>query len=183
MPAGIVGLQSVPSLHRPVRLALTIAVAFFGTFLIASSAASASTPGSTQIAAWQQIARSYFTPVCRAPEVTVTWAATDEPGWAAQALYDDSRCELRLSPVLFPTMTTEAQCNLVVHEYGHLAGHGHSPDPGSIMFASPHPRILECAAWRSVTSAKVKKVRRHMHRDKRKRASARSRIAGTGPPA
>ena len=176
-------MNSVLSLHKPARLALSIAVAFFAAFLIASSAASASTPGSTQIAAWQQIARSYFTPVCFAPEVTVTWASTDDPGWAAQALYGGEQCELRFNPVVFPTLTPEMQCNLVVHEYGHLAGLGHSPDPGSIMFASPHPRIPECAAWRSVTSAKVKKVRRHKHRDKRKRASARSRIAGTGPPA
>ena len=149
-------------------------MAFFAAFLIASSAASASTPNSTQIAAWQQIARSYFTPVCRAPEVTVTWAATDEPGWAAQALYDDSRCELRLSPVRFPTMTPEMQCNMVVHEYGHLAGLGHSPDPDSTMFAAPHPVIPECASWRSVSSVNVKKVRRHKHRDRRKRASARA---------
>lgn len=176
-------MQSVLSLHRTVRLALTIAVAFFAASLIASSAASASTPSSTEITAWQQIARSYFTPVCLAPEVTVTWASTDEPGWAAQALYDDQHCEIRLDPVLFPTLTPEMQCNMVVHEYGHLAGLDHSPDPDSIMFASPHPVILECASWRSVLSVKVKNVRRHKHRDKRKRASARSRIAGTGPPA
>jgi hypothetical protein len=176
-------LNSDLSLHRPVRLALTIAVAFFASFLIASPAASASTPGPTQITAWQQIARSYFTPVCLAPQVTVTWAATDDPGWAAQALYGGNQCELRFNPVVFPTLTPEMQCNLVVHEYGHLAGLDHSPDTGSIMFASPHPRIPECGAWRSVMSAKVKKVRRHKHRDKRKRASARSRLAGTGPPA
>jgi hypothetical protein len=156
-------------------------VAFFAAFLIASSAASASTPGSTQIAAWQQIARSYFTPVCSAPEVTVTWAPTDEPGWAAQALYDNDveQCELRLNPVVFPTLTPEMQCNMVVHEYGHLAGLGHSPDPDSIMFFAPHPVIPECASWRSVSSVTVKKVRHHKHRDKRKRASARSRIAET----
>jgi matrixin len=149
-------------------------VAFFAAFLISSSAASASTPNPTQIAAWQQIARSYFTPVCRAPEVTVTWAATDEPGWAAQALYDDSRCELRLSPVLFPTLTAEMQCNMVVHEYGHLAGLDHSADPASIMFTAPHPVIPECASWRSVSSVKVKKARHHKHRAQRKRASARA---------
>lgn len=176
-------MQSVLSLHRPVRLALTIAVAFFAAFLIASSDASGSTPGSTQIAAWQQIARSYFTPVCFAPEVTVTWASTEDPGSAAQTFYGPEQCELRLNPVVFPTLTPEMQCNTVVHEYGHLAGLGHSPDPGSIMHASLHLGVLECASWRSVVSVKVKKVRRHKHRDKRKRASARSRIAGTGPPA
>jgi hypothetical protein len=152
-------------------------VAFFAASLIASSAASGSTPSSTQIAAWQQIARSYFTPVCLAPEVTVTWASTEDPSSAAQALYDDERCEIRLNPVVFPTLTPEMQCNIVVHEYGHLAGLDHSPDPGSIMFAFPHPVIPECASWRSVLSVKVKTVRRHKHRDKRKRASARSRIA------
>jgi hypothetical protein len=167
-------LQNALSLHRRLRLALTIAVAFFGAFLIASSAASASTPNSTQIAAWQQIARSYFTPVCVTPEVTVRWTQTDEPGWAAQALYDPQRCELRLSPTLFPTLTPEMQCNMVVHEYGHLAGLGHSPDPASIMFAAPHPMVPECASWRSVSSVKVKKVRHHKHRAQRKRASARA---------
>jgi Matrixin len=160
-------LQNALSLHRRVRLTLTIAVAFFAAFLTPGSAASASTPNSTQIAAWQQIARSYFTPVCVAPEVTVTWAPTDEPGWAAQALYDPTRCELRLDPVRFPTMTPEMQCNMVVHEYGHLAGLGHSPDPDSIMFFAPHPVIPECASWRSVSSVKVKKLRHHKHRDRK----------------
>jgi hypothetical protein len=174
VPAGIVGLQNALSLHKRVRLTLTIAVAFFAAFLTAGSAASASTPNSTQIAAWQQIARSYFTPVCVAPEVTVTWAPTDEPGWAAQALYDPTRCELRLDPVRFPTMTPEMQCNMVVHEYGHLAGLGHSPDPDSIMFFAPHPVIPECASWRSVSSVKVKKLRHHKHRAQRKRAPARA---------
>jgi hypothetical protein len=149
-------------------------VAFFATFLITSSAASASTPNSTQIAAWQQIARSYFTPVCSQPEVTVTWTATDEPGWAAQAVYDPTQCELRLSPVLFPTLTPEMQCNMIVHEYGHLAGLGHSPDPENIMFFAPHPVIPECAAWRSVSSVSVKRVHRHRNRAQRKRASARA---------
>ena len=148
-------------------------MAFFAASLIASSAASGSTPGSTQIAAWQQIARSYFTPVCVAPEVTVTWASTEDPSSAAQALYGPEQCEIRLNPVVFPTLTPEMQCNIVVHEYGHLAGLGHSPDPGSIMFAFPHPVIPECASWRSVLSVKVKTVRRHKHRDKRKRASPR----------
>jgi hypothetical protein len=147
-------------------------VAFFAAFLIASSAASASTPNSTEIAAWQQIARSYFTPVCSVPEVSVIWTATDEPGWAAQAFYDPTHCEVRLSPVLFPTMTPEMQCNMIVHEYGHLAGLGHSPDPANIMFYAPHAVIPECAAWRSVSSANIKKAHRHKHRDRRKRTSA-----------
>jgi matrixin len=169
-------LQNALSLHKRVKLALTIAVAFFAAFLITSSAASASTPNSTQIVAWQQIARSYFTPVCRAPEVTVTWAATDEPGWAAQALYnnDAGQCEIRLDPVLFPTMTPEMQCNMVVHEYGHLAGLGHSPDPDSIMFAAPHPVIPGCASWRLVSSVNVKKLGHHKHRAQRKRAPGRA---------
>jgi hypothetical protein len=149
-------------------------VAFFAAFLITSSAASASTPNSTQIAAWQQIARSYFTPVCSQPEVTVTWTATDEPGWAAQAVYDPTQCELRLSPVLFPTLTPEMQCNMIVHEYGHLAGLGHSPDPDNIMFFAPRPVIPECASWRTVSNVNVKKVHRHKHRAQRKRASARA---------
>jgi hypothetical protein len=151
-------------------------VAFFATFLIASSSASASTPNSTQILAWQQIARSYFTPVCRAPEVTVTWAATDEPGWAAQALYDDDngQCEIRLDPVRFPTLTPEMQCDMIVHEYGHLAGLAHSPDPDNIMFFAPRPVIPECASWRTVSNVNVKKVHRHKHRAQRKRASARA---------
>jgi hypothetical protein len=167
-------LQNALSLHRRVKLALTIAVAFFAAFLIASSAASASTPNSTQLAAWQQIARSYFTPVCATPEVTVKWTATDEPGWAAQAFYDPQHCELRLSPTLFPTMTAEMQCNMVVHEYGHLAGLGHSPDPASIMFTAPQPVIPECAAWRSASKVKVKSAHRHKHRAQRKRASAKA---------
>jgi len=152
-------------------------VAFFATSLIASPAATGSTPGPTQIAAWQQIARSHFTPVCLAPEVTLTWAPTENPGWAAQALYNDEheQCEIRLNPVVFPTLTPEMQCNIIVHEYGHLAGLDHSPDPGSIMFAAPHPLVLECASWRSASSAKVKKVRRQKPRNKQKRASARSK--------
>jgi hypothetical protein len=167
-------LQNALSLHRRLRLALTIAVAFFATFLIASSSASASTPNSTQVAAWQKIALTYFTPVCATPEVTVRWAPTDEAGWAAQAFYDPQRCEIRLDPVRFPTMTPEMQCNMIVHEYGHLAGLGHSPDPASIMFFAPHPVVPECASWRSASNVKVKPVRHHKHHAQRKRASSRA---------
>lgn len=36
-------------------------------------------------------------------------------------------------------MTPGTVCTVVVHEYGHLAGHGHSPDPDNVM----HPTFVK----------------------------------------
>src|SRR5438270_4110279 len=45
------------------------------------------------------------------------------------------------------TFTWSRFCTIMVHEYGHLTGHDHVPDPNSIMYA--RPRIIWPACERA----------------------------------
>jgi hypothetical protein len=66
-----------------------------------------------------------FRPECRVELNREVW---DDPGWR-EAVY------------AWPWL-----CTLVVHEYGHLAGHGHAADPGDVMHTTIERVAPECAA-------------------------------------
>lgn len=44
---------------------------------------------------------------------------------------------------------SEYLCRLIVHEFGHLAGHEHVMDPSRIMYAGTLPRFQPCITRRS----------------------------------
>jgi hypothetical protein len=61
-------------------------------------------------------------------------------------------------------------CTMLVHEYGHLTGHDHSPDPANVMAteaANVFPACDDAAQWRNFASA------RHVYHWARGRALAR----------
>ena len=52
-------------------------------------------------------------------------------------------CIMRVAHITYiPLM-----CQVVIHEYGHLLGHGHSPDPHSIMYGDPWSTESGAAPW------------------------------------
>jgi hypothetical protein len=75
-----------------------------------------------------------------APSITVKPHATADDRaelgrWGILAFADASaNCTIWLEDA---TLTDVEACKLIVHEYGHLAGHGHTDDPTSIM--NPRP--------------------------------------------
>ena len=47
---------------------------------------------------------------------------------------DPVGCSIYLNAEAFARMPKAMVCTLVLHEYGHLAGHADSDDPGSVMY-------------------------------------------------
>jgi hypothetical protein len=69
-------------------------------------------------------------PPCGAP--TVVRGTFVDP--AVMAGSDAAACQILLSRRWAPQMPAAMRCTLVLHEYGHLAGRGHSSDPASVMY-------------------------------------------------
>lgn len=84
------------------------------------------------IAVFLAVAASAFGPApCGAPTVAVSPMSLP-PHTSGQAFPD--RCHVDLDPGWWATMGLARRCHLVVHEYGHLAGAGHSDDRLSVMW-------------------------------------------------
>lgn len=84
----------------------------------------------------EHVARAIWGNVC-AGDVTVSYGAlsdSEEMGEADYWIQPDGTytgCQVTISP---RSMSNAMLCTVVVHEYGHLAGHEHSSDPDSIMY-------------------------------------------------
>ena len=99
----------------------------------------------TQLRADVAIAERRFGPAC--PEgIVATWNPFDvdyagSPGaraWA-RSFVEECRIDFNVELWLSPTWRAAIYdppwlCTLVVHEYGHLAGNGHSADPADVMY-------------------------------------------------
>lgn len=79
---------------------------------------------------------------CKSITVRATWLA-GEVGTIVQR----PRCEILLSRALVNRGTFSSRirtCSTVVHEYGHLLGHGHSENSDSIMFPEENLTVRAC---------------------------------------
>jgi hypothetical protein len=101
-------------------------------------------------------------PSCVANGVTVIPVHAvlyDDPDPDVAARADQPGCRLWLDRGHWRTMGRVEACTVVVHEWGHLLGFGHSGDPLSVMAAFPAQRPRRCAALeprRRVASAAVR---------------------------
>jgi hypothetical protein len=100
-------------------------------------------PGSPGARAW---ARS-FVEQCRIDFNVGLWL---DPAWR-MAIYDP--------PWL---------CTLVVHEYGHLAGNGHSDDPADVMYPLVERVYAGCAAAAAPARPRAKRSRAKARRSRRR---------------
>ena len=97
-------------------------------------------------------AQSYWggpSPTCVANGVTIIPVHAvlyDDPDLEVAARADQPGCRLSLDRSHWRTMSSTEACTLVVHEWGHLLGHGHVHNPLSVMapFPTRAPRV--CAA-------------------------------------
>jgi hypothetical protein len=85
------------------------------------------------------VAAATFGPApCGHPQVVYTDGAPLGPlhGRVGTIAYGEpAKCRISLRRTW--RWTPAQRCTLIVHEYGHLTGHVHSPDPRSVMFWKP----------------------------------------------
>ena len=80
---------------------------------------------------------------------------------------DTDACQILLNATYAPQMTAAMRCTLVLHEYGHLAGHEHSDRRDSVMFAEyqhDDPRCTRAVQPFSISSRAARAVTRKAHR-------------------
>lgn len=88
----------------------------------------------------QTVAAGYWgPPPCGQPTYEITadearYPAPVIPGTINVAAANPATCHVILKPLV---VTWDVTCIVVMHEYGHLMGHGHAPDPTNIMHAIP----------------------------------------------
>jgi hypothetical protein len=132
-----------------MRLRLTIA-AVCALALLGPASARANdgdTVVDATVAQYMQIAAAYWgaTPHCTGPngeliEPYAIWGYNANPfegGWAEMP-----GCRMWLNSRQWPAPPNESQCNLIAHEWGHLLGHDHSPDPGDLMYGGEVPLVV-----------------------------------------
>jgi hypothetical protein len=99
----------------------------------------------------------------------------DDPDPAVAARAEEPGCRLWLDRRHWRTMAAAEACMVVVHEWGHLLGHGHSAAPFSLMAELPIRPPQRCAALeRGTRRARASRARARPHR------SARGRRAQVG---
>jgi hypothetical protein len=125
----------------------------------------------------------------------------DDPDPSVAARADQPGCELWLDRQYWRTMRPVEACTIVLHEWGHMLGHGHVHDPLDLMAEFPTHPPPECAALRrgrgtarassrrARPCASARKARRHgasarkrhsVHRPRRARRMKLACIRRTG---
>jgi hypothetical protein len=100
------------------------------------STAPATAQAAVDLNAALSTARSVFPAVTqRCGGVRIEVGPLSIAGASAESYYYS--CRIRVAPPTMSSATQAQVCSLMVHEYGHLAGLDHSPDPNNFM----HERV------------------------------------------
>jgi hypothetical protein len=130
------------------------AVALTATALALPSAAGAAdeTPWlDAGVARYMRIAQAFWggsVPTCVLNGETLVPAHAvlfDDPDPEVAARGDQPGCVLRIDRGTWPTLSRVEACTIVVHEWGHMLGLGHSADPDDLMAEYPRHAPAPCA--------------------------------------
>jgi hypothetical protein len=135
-------------------LLATCSLAFTAGPALAADPAADFAPGTSPVAAAQEIAKTHWQANPCGGQVTLVWMALSASvnatsTWANPAgQYDapeqNTSCQIAFNTAL--TWDWTRFCSILVHEYGHLSGHAHSPDAADIMYAFYEHPVDECVA-------------------------------------
>ena len=133
----------------------------------------------TQLRADVAIAERRFGPAC--PDgIVATWNPfevdyTGSPGARAWARSFVEQCQIDFNAGLWLDPTWRAAiydppwlCTLVVHEYGHLAGNGHSADPADVMYPLIERVYAGCEAASAPATRRATRSRAKAGRSRRR---------------
>lgn len=98
----------------------------------------ASAEAAGDLNAAMRVANTLFPSVtqrCGAVKIEIGLLSALNAGASAESYF--LSCRVRYAPNTIPTATNAQLCSLTVHEWGHLAGLEHSPDPNNFM----HERV------------------------------------------
>lgn len=87
-------------------------------------------------------------PVCSGPSgepVPVHATLWDDPDPDVVAAAEQPGCRIWLDRDHWPRRSSKPACVVIVHEWGHLLGFGHSPNPDDVMFSAPMGGAPACA--------------------------------------
>jgi hypothetical protein len=107
-----------------------------------------------RLATYMGIAQDHWggpVPTCVANGTTLIAVHADlyddpEPDVAARS--DQPGCRISIDRSHWRSMRAVEACTIIVHEWGHLLGHGHSEDPLDLMAEFPERPPTACAALR-----------------------------------
>ena len=111
-------------------------------------------PGSALLQEAQGIAQAHWGADACNGQVAISWTALD-PSTNASSTWsnpvdeysdpaENSSCSIVFNSAL--AWDWAKLCTIVVHEYGHLTGHAHAPDPNDVMYAYYTKPLAECVA-------------------------------------
>jgi hypothetical protein len=99
----------------------------------------------------QAIARAIFPGACEPTiptEHEILPTDPSAPAWTySPSAYEGWDCRLVFSELIHhPGFRSAMVCTIIVHEYGHLAGYGHSDNPAAVMYPTTPTVYPACAA-------------------------------------
>jgi hypothetical protein len=111
----------------------------------------------------------------------------DDPHPGVVAAAEQPGCRIWLDRDFWPRPPSERDCITIVHEWGHLLGHGHSSNPRSLMHAYPTGGAPACeffdrrerARDRARKRAKARRAARRCRRQATRRLSRRTQTHDT----
>ena len=119
---------------RRLKVSLLLALAAFAT--MAPAPAQAAVDLSAAVRTAQRVFPS-VTHRCGGVGLEIGPLSLLNVGASAESYF--SSCRVRIAPATMQIASNAQMCSLMVHEWGHLAGLEHSPDPNSFMNARvPH---------------------------------------------
>jgi hypothetical protein len=153
------------ALQRSALWAVALAAAALA-FATPASAGQGTTFLDDDLGTYFGIAHAYWggqIPSCVENGVTIVPVGAvlyDDPDPSVAARAEQPGCRLWLDRRHWRTMGRAEACMVVVHEWGHLLGHGHSSDPSELMAELPLSPPAACARLERTPRARASAARR-----------------------